>query len=183
MVVAKLGRERGARTDMFVRDHARVPDAVQRASGAPQSRDLHKRGACDDPGSAAQHLRAALRPGNVNTAGEGADDLMRKAENFTPEDFQKRFDAAAQAAQREYCDIFEFWRACRLKSCRRSKACGRPAALSQARLCTGTARTPRSRPGARHRGNRRRRRPADQIGSPDEPAELLSMAAARAVVP
>ena len=49
---------------------------------------------------------------------------MRKAENFTPEDFQKRFDAAAQAAQREYCDIFEFWRACRLKSCRRSKACG-----------------------------------------------------------
>jgi hypothetical protein len=97
---------------------------VQRVSGAPQSRDLHKRRACDDPGSAAQHLRAALRPGNVNTAGEGADDLMRKAENFTPEDFQKRFDAAAQAAQREYCDIFEFWRACRLKSCRRSKACG-----------------------------------------------------------
>ena len=45
-------------------------------------------------------------------------------ENLTPEDFQKRFDAAAQAAQREYCDIFEFWRACRLKSCRRSKACG-----------------------------------------------------------
>jgi hypothetical protein len=46
------------------------------------------------------------------------------AENLTPEDFQKRFDTAAQAAQREYCDIFEFWRACRLKSCRRSKACG-----------------------------------------------------------
>jgi hypothetical protein len=43
---------------------------------------------------------------------------------FTPEDFQKRFDAAAQAAQREYCDIFAFWRACRLKACRRSKACG-----------------------------------------------------------
>ena len=36
---------------------------------------------------------------------------------FTPEDFQKRFDAAAQAAQREYCDIFAFWRACRLKAC------------------------------------------------------------------
>jgi len=36
---------------------------------------------------------------------------------FTPEDFQKRFDAAAQAAQREYCDIFAFWHACRLKAC------------------------------------------------------------------
>ena len=44
--------------------------------------------------------------------------------NLTPEDFQKRFDAAAAAAQREYCDIFAFWRGCRLKACRRSKACG-----------------------------------------------------------
>ena len=43
---------------------------------------------------------------------------------FTPEDFQMRFDAAAQAAQREYCNIFAFWRGCRLKSCRRSRACG-----------------------------------------------------------
>ena len=31
-------------------------------------------------------------------------------QTFTPEDFQKRFDAAAKAAQREYCDIFAFWR-------------------------------------------------------------------------
>ena len=44
--------------------------------------------------------------------------------NLTPEDFQKHFDAAVQAAQREYCDIFQFWRACRLKPCRRLKACG-----------------------------------------------------------
>jgi hypothetical protein len=44
--------------------------------------------------------------------------------NLTPEDFQKRFDAAAQAAQREYCDIFAFWRTCRRKACRRAKACG-----------------------------------------------------------
>ncbi len=51
--------------------------------------------------------------------------MSRESEQaFTPEDFQKRFDAAAEAAQREYCDIFEFWRACRLKACRRSKACG-----------------------------------------------------------
>jgi hypothetical protein len=45
-------------------------------------------------------------------------------QTFTPEDFQQRFDAAAQAAQREYCDIFQFWRTCRRKACRRAKACG-----------------------------------------------------------
>ena len=51
--------------------------------------------------------------------------MSRESEQaFTPEDFQKRFDTAAEAAQREYCDIFAFWRACRLKACRRSKACG-----------------------------------------------------------
>jgi len=43
---------------------------------------------------------------------------------LAPEEFQKRFDAAAKAAQREYCDIFQFWRACRMKACRRRKACG-----------------------------------------------------------
>jgi hypothetical protein len=41
-----------------------------------------------------------------------------------PEDFQKRFDAAATTAQREYCDIFGFWHGCKLKACRRAKACG-----------------------------------------------------------
>jgi hypothetical protein len=45
-------------------------------------------------------------------------------QNLTPEDFQQRFDAAAKAAQREYCNIFAFWRACRRKACRRAKACG-----------------------------------------------------------
>jgi hypothetical protein len=34
----------------------RFPDAVQRASGAPQIRDLRKRGARNDPGSAAHHF-------------------------------------------------------------------------------------------------------------------------------
>ena len=61
------------------------PDTVQRASGAPQSRDLHKRGACDDPGSAAQHLRAALRPGNVNTA-----DCRRSGEPASVSHFRAR---------------------------------------------------------------------------------------------
>jgi hypothetical protein len=43
---------------------------------------------------------------------------------LAPEDFQKRFNAAATNAQREYCDIFGFWRGCKLKACRRAKACG-----------------------------------------------------------
>jgi hypothetical protein len=51
------------------------------------------------------------------------------AAHLTPEDFQQRFDAAALAAQREYCDIFAFWRACRLKACRRAKTCSGDAQL------------------------------------------------------
>jgi hypothetical protein len=51
--------------------------------------------------------------------------MRKKTEpSLTPEDFQKRFDAAASAVQREYCDIFAFWRGCKLKACRRAKACG-----------------------------------------------------------
>ena len=42
---------------------------------------------------------------------------------MSPDEWQERFDEAAAAAQREYCNIFEFWRACRYKPCRRSKVC------------------------------------------------------------
>jgi len=39
--------------------------------------------------------------------------MSKKSEQtFTPEDFQQRFEAAALAAQREYCDIFGLWRLC-----------------------------------------------------------------------
>jgi hypothetical protein len=48
----------------------------------------------------------------------------KSEQTFTPEEFQKRFKAATEAAQRQYCDIFKFWRDCRLKGCRRSKTCG-----------------------------------------------------------
>ena len=54
-------------------------------------------------------------------------------QTFTPEDFQKRFDAAAKAAQREYCDIFAFWRACRLKACRRARPRGNRADASKSK--------------------------------------------------
>jgi hypothetical protein len=41
------------------------PDAVQRDSGAPLIRDLHRLGACDDPRVCNAPLRAALlRPGH-----------------------------------------------------------------------------------------------------------------------
>jgi hypothetical protein len=65
--------------------------------------------------------------------GDGSKEYALTGENMpaklTPEDFQQRFDAAALEAQREYCDIFEFWRLCRLKACRRAKACGGDAQL------------------------------------------------------
>jgi hypothetical protein len=59
----------------------------------------------------------------VVTMGENILRRDSMAKNLTPEDFQKRFDAATAAAQREYCEILEFWRACRRKACRRAKAC------------------------------------------------------------
>jgi hypothetical protein len=46
-----------------------------------------------------------------------------REQKFTPEQYQARFDAAARAAQREYCNIFACWEDCRLKPCRRAKAC------------------------------------------------------------
>lgn len=46
-----------------------------------------------------------------------------KSEKLTPKEWQARFDAAKKAAQREYCNIFKFWRACRYKPCRKTKAC------------------------------------------------------------
>ena len=37
--------------------------------------------------------------------------------------WQARFNAGAEVAQRQYCDIFKFWRGCRYKPCRRAKSC------------------------------------------------------------
>ncbi len=55
---------------------------------------------------------------------------MTKTAEFTPQEYQARFYAGAKQAQREYCNIFAFWRACRLKRCRRAKEC-----LGRARTC------------------------------------------------
>lgn len=68
-----------------------------------------------------------IRPREVKrSVGEDERDCMSKKseEKFTPEEWQQRFMAAAKVAQRDYCNIFEFWRACRLKAWRRAKSCG-----------------------------------------------------------
>ena len=47
----------------------------------------------------------------------------KKEKELTPEQHQARFDAAAAEVRREYCNIFEFRRACRYKLCRKARAC------------------------------------------------------------
>ena len=37
--------------------------------------------------------------------------------------WQTEFDRAAAAVQREYCDLFKFWRGCDRKACRKAKSC------------------------------------------------------------
>jgi hypothetical protein len=46
-------------------NHFHVPDAVQRVSGAPQSRNLRTFGARNDSGSAAQHHSARKTRANA----------------------------------------------------------------------------------------------------------------------
>ena len=43
---------------------------------------------------------------------------------LAPEQYAKRFAAEKALQQRRYCDAFELWRACALRSCRRNAACG-----------------------------------------------------------
>lgn len=52
------------------------------------------------------------------------------SEKFSPEEWQERFNEAARAAQRAYCDMLEFWRGCEHRPCRRTKACGGDDALA-----------------------------------------------------
>ena len=52
------------------------------------------------------------------------EKVPKKSEaELTGEEYQARYDAAAEVAQRQYCDIFKFWRGCRYKPCRRAKTC------------------------------------------------------------
>jgi hypothetical protein len=110
LVVAKLGRVRAART-LSISSPA---NAGADEDGAERTVRLWARLFLNPPVA-----------GKKESERSAEQSMSKESEQaFTPEDFQKRFDAAAQAAQREYCDIFAFWRACRLKACRRSKACG-----------------------------------------------------------
>ena len=55
---------------------------------------------------------------------EDRDEPKEKKKELTPEQHRARFDAAAAVVRREYCNIFEFWRACRYKLCRKARVCG-----------------------------------------------------------
>jgi hypothetical protein len=55
---------------------------------------------------------------------EKGSTVPKKSEaKLTGKEYQARYDAAAEVAQRQYCDIFKFWRGCRYKPCRRAKTC------------------------------------------------------------
>jgi hypothetical protein len=48
---------------------------------------------------------------------------IKSEAKLTGPQWQARYNAAAEVAQRQYCDIFKFWRGCRYKPCRRAKTC------------------------------------------------------------
>jgi hypothetical protein len=56
----------------------------------------------------------------------GDDSLPKPSRKpkLAPEQYAKRFAAEKALQQRRYCDAFELWRACALRSCRRNAACG-----------------------------------------------------------
>jgi hypothetical protein len=54
---------------------------------------------------------------------KGSAVPKKSEEKLTGPQWQARYNAAAEVAQRQYCDIFKFWRGCRYKPCRRAKTC------------------------------------------------------------
>jgi len=48
---------------------------------------------------------------------------QKREQKFTPQEWQRRFNAGAKAAQRDYCELFRLWTACRYKPCRRARKC------------------------------------------------------------
>jgi hypothetical protein len=62
---------------------------------------------------------------------KGSAVPKKSEEELTGPQWQARYNAGAEVARRQYCDIFKFWRGCRYKPCRRAKACrGGTAALT-----------------------------------------------------
>jgi hypothetical protein len=48
---------------------------------------------------------------------------QKKIKKMTPEEYVARFKAEKAWLQREYCNVFKFWRACRFKPCRKARVC------------------------------------------------------------
>jgi hypothetical protein len=83
-----------------------------------------------DGGKEADRPAPQRRPASYFAAADEGENRMTKTTKFAPKEWQARFNAGAKQAQREYCTIFAFWRACRHKPCRRSQQC-----LGHARTC------------------------------------------------
>jgi hypothetical protein len=49
--------------------------------------------------------------------------MSKGKENLSPQEWQARHDAACAIVARRYCDMFEFWHACRYKPCRSARRC------------------------------------------------------------
>jgi hypothetical protein len=71
--------------------------------------------------------RARARSPSPAVAGADEDKEIavpeKSEEKLTGQEWQARYNAAAEVARRQYCDIFKFWRGCRYKPCRRAKTC------------------------------------------------------------
>jgi hypothetical protein len=49
--------------------------------------------------------------------------IMTHEEFLAREEFRARFDTEKTQVQRHYCTLFQFWRHCRFKPCRRARTC------------------------------------------------------------
>jgi hypothetical protein len=66
------------------------------------------------------------RKADGNKPGQRGDYLKRR----TFEQGKKQMDEAHYATHRLYCDVFDFWRGCKLRICQRHRRC-----IGEATLC------------------------------------------------
>ena len=50
-------------------------------------------------------------------------DSSRSERSAMPKDWDRRFAAEAARLRLHYCNLFKFWRDCRIKSCKRHRRC------------------------------------------------------------
>jgi hypothetical protein len=60
----------------------------------------------------------------IEINGDGFLPKPPRKRKLEPKEYAKRFAAEKALQQGRYCEAFELWRVCALKSCRRNAACG-----------------------------------------------------------